>query len=115
MTCSSYFVAHSLKDISSFAFVSTFPQHIPRLRELYYHSRHARVLTVCSFAGGSSAGAAVPPWIIWSNVTFTGTCPSTLQVLLDLAGPDGQAMAGVVSGTSCSGSVPRTGLALAKQ
>jgi hypothetical protein len=75
-----------------------------------------------ALGSGSFTGTVVDhfpgaPWDLrlTMNATFTGPCPTTIEVPLDLAGPDGVGMAGVVSGTSCSGAVPRTGVGLSKQ
>lgn len=57
-----------------------------------------------------------PPWLdrVTINASFTGTCASMLEANLALTS-DGQGLTGGVSGTSCSGSVPTTPIALQKK
>jgi hypothetical protein len=69
-----------------------------------------------SFTGKLTNRFPGPAWLdrVTVDATFAGTCASMLQVNLMLTS-DGNGLQGVVSGGSCGGSVPTTGLALQKK
>lgn len=57
-----------------------------------------------------------PAWFdrVALQASFSGTCPATFQLNLAL-GPDGGVLTGNMSGNSCGGSVPVTGVILQRQ
>ena len=69
-----------------------------------------------SFTGTLTNRFPGPAWLdrVTINASLTGTCASMLQANVALT-PDGKGLSGAVSGSTCKGSVPVTGITLQKQ
>ena len=77
---------------------------------------NALKLDAGTFSGTLTNRFPGPAWYdrVALQASFSGTCASTFQLNLAL-NPDGGVLSGNVSGSSCSGSVPVTGINLQKQ
>lgn len=79
-------------------------------------SGNALKLDAGTFTGTLTNRFPGPAWYdrVALQASFSGTCASTFQLNLAL-NPDGGVLSGNVTGSSCSGSVPVTGINLQKQ
>ncbi len=79
-------------------------------------SGNALKLDAGTFSGTLTNRFPGPAWYdrVALQASFSGTCASTFQLNLAL-NPDGGVLSGNVSGNSCSGPVPVTGINLQKQ